>query len=439
MASLRFKAARIGVALLSLLLALAVAEGAVRMLDLLAEAREEAAVLPDPEPIPQEAATAWVMHPFLGWVRRTGTYRDRYKEATGWAEANSRANLLGYHSAFEDYRDLPDEDFVIGIFGGSVAHDLAVAAGDEVARAVEEARPELAGRVRIVNAALGGHKQPQQLLGLIQMRLLEVPLDVVVNLDGFNEVALSVSGISKGHHPMLPNWGKLIRTYGGSHQAMTQEQVLATAEAVRLQRSSQAVLRWLHGHHPLARSELVRAALGAWLRAARNRERRVELRLRQAFEEGADKIVRIPDPCMAAQVEGKGSLHRRFRCLDLVVDLWLDSSTMMAQVAHHMGASYLHFLQPNQHLPGSKPLTGKEQEMADINFARWKEAVEVGYPRLQAASLEIEGRGVTFVDLTPLFKDATQTLYRDSCCHLNREGNRMLAARIGREVAATTP
>ena len=434
--SLRLLAARFGVAMVSLLLALAAAEGLVRALDLFAEARGATEELPDPEPMPEEAVSSWVLHPFLGWVRRPGVYRDRYQQDSGWLEANARANTLGYNSAIEDYRDLREDDLVVGIFGGSVAHDVVVWAGDELVRRLEQARPELAGRVWIINGGQGAHKQPQQLLGLIQMRLLEVPLDMVVNLDGFNEVALSIAGIPRGQHPIMPSLGELVRAYGGSQRAMNQEQVLATAKAVRLKQRAEAVLRWLHGGHPVARSELVRAALGNYVRWNRHERRLMDRTLRRSTDLGADKMLRIPDPCFPKAVGGEATAAERFDCLELVAEVWRQSSLMMARVAEDMGAGFLHVLQPNQHVPGSKPLTAAEQELADTNFAAWTRAVVEGYPQLQAAGRELALDGVAFADLTSLFESSTETLYRDSCCHFNAEGNRLLAGGIADLVEA---
>ena len=50
----------------------------------------------------------------------------------------------------------------------------------------------------ICNFGSGGYKQPQQLAALSEALLLGVPLDVVVNIDGYNEVALGKSDAQRG-------------------------------------------------------------------------------------------------------------------------------------------------------------------------------------------------------------------------------------------------
>ncbi len=39
-----------------------------------------------------------------------------------------------------------------------------------------------------------------------------------------------------------------------------------------------------------------------------------------------------------------------------------------------------------------------------------------------------------FVDLTRIFADVRETIYRDACCHYNRTGNEMIAERMAREI-----
>ena len=86
-------------------------------------------------------------------------------------------NAFGFRSEIEDYRELGEDDFVIGIFGGSVANELTLLGGDTIVATLSERRPELAGRIRILNFGLGGYKQPQQtiLLRGRQLRAIDSP------------------------------------------------------------------------------------------------------------------------------------------------------------------------------------------------------------------------------------------------------------------------
>ena len=91
----------------------------------------------------------------------------------------------------------------------------------------------------------------------------------------------------------------------------------------------------------------------------------------------------------------------------------------------------MHFLQPNQYLPGSKPLmTGEEKWKVFHENYVGRNAVEHGYPLLQQAGQDLTAEGIEFHDLTQLFQETSETTYRDECCHLNETGNAMLAKRI---------
>ncbi|MEM6794047.1 MAG: SDR family NAD(P)-dependent oxidoreductase, partial [Acidobacteriota bacterium] len=127
-----------------------------------------------------------VMHPFLGYVRDPN-FEDPLFAMNPLGLYASRPALPTGEAA----RGEPGEaDLVsVGIFGGSVAVGLARAPS-----LVAELRrsPALAGkRLWIRIFALGGYKQPQQLIALNYALALGEKLDIVINLDGFNDIALA--------------------------------------------------------------------------------------------------------------------------------------------------------------------------------------------------------------------------------------------------------
>ncbi|NJL27620.1 MAG: hypothetical protein HC897_06830 [Thermoanaerobaculia bacterium] len=107
----------------------------------------------------------------------------------------------------------------------------------------------------------------------------------------------------------------------------------------------------------------------------------------------------------------------------------------MAQLAEAHGVRYLHFLQPNQYVEGSKPLSEAEKASAFDPASDWCQGVQGGYPLLQAKGRELKEEGIAFEDLTEIFKTQEGTLYRDTCCHLGLEGNRLLARAVAGRTA----
>lgn len=115
---------------------------------------------------------------------------------------------------------------------------------------------------------------------------------------------------------------------------------------------------------------------------------------------------------------------------------WARSSTIMARLADAMSSRYFHFLQPNQYVPGSKEMVLEERRIAIDPAHPYADPAAAGYPFLMQAGHELAARGVRFVDLTGLFAGDRRILYSDACCHLNAEGYRAMAERIGAVVRA---
>ncbi len=410
---------------------LLVPEGAVRWLDLLAAPRRAAEPKEGAEPKgdADRVLSPLVPHPFLGWVHRPGERREAqrslFPEGRGpaWYRRNNRTNLFGQYSEIDDYRQLDDADFVVGIFGGSVAGDLALVAGDVLVRRLETQRPELSGSVRLVSFAMGGYKQPQQLMALAEAILAGVPLDVVVNLDGVNEIGFGERFARRGVHPLFPHREILTAALELTRGTPSWQEVELMAAVVDERRAAERWRRRATGPL-LAKSELVRAVAGSFVLAAERRAASSEAELRDLLFASAQTVANLPEPC----------LDEPFACLDLIAEIWESSSRSMAALAAERGAVYLHLLQPNQYVRGSKPLSAEEEAEFYDPRGPWAESIRRGYPLLKRRGRALRSAGVEYHDLTKLFHSRQETLYRDTCCHLNVEGNRMLARSIATRI-----
>jgi hypothetical protein len=114
--------------------------------------------------------------------------------------------------------------------------------------------------------------------------------------------------------------------------------------------------------------------------------------------------------------------------------LWARASLLLADFLRQRGIEYFHFLQPNQYLEGSKPLSAEERAHFYRPEGRYGRYARAGYPRLLQAAAEQGLERIHYFDATGLFSEATETVCEDPCCHLNRHGNRMLAEFIVRRV-----
>ena len=177
--SLRQLLPRLLALVLSSLLSLAALEAAIRLFDLWPAQRQAASS--DSTGLPGDAAereqTPYILHPYVGWTRRPDPPAEDAGQAFSWEggtaaewfRLNRRTNRFGQESAIDDYRALRSEDFAVGIVGGSVGLHLALWGGGALIDALQERRPELTGKIRIVNLAQGSYKQPQQLFRLLEI------------------------------------------------------------------------------------------------------------------------------------------------------------------------------------------------------------------------------------------------------------------------------
>ena len=128
----------------------------------------------------------YVVHPYLGFVLDSRFNHTQRLENGGPDALNFGFDLVEPGLFFP-----PDpENLVVAVTGGSAALGLAVHRSDMLRSTILEGAPPPVRRVVILNLALPGFKQPQQLLAVNYLRALGATFDVVVNIDGFNEIAL---------------------------------------------------------------------------------------------------------------------------------------------------------------------------------------------------------------------------------------------------------
>ena len=347
-----------------------------------------------------------VLHPYLGFVQdptRTPVYSE-----LGFPDADVRL-----------YRKDPKR-VVIGIFGGSFADGLARTTKDVFVERLRKS-PRFAGKeVLVLTVCMGGYKQPQQLLALAWLLSLGAHFDVIVNLDGFNEVVLpAVDNMPKGVSPFYPrNWSVRMGSFDATMLAFARQHADLVDERKGWAHAfSSAPLRW---------SVVANLAWKYRDRVLDNRIREVNvaaLAYRPA-ERAATYSARGP----AFSYADDGALY------DDLTRLWKDASLQMQALASANGIAYLHFLQPNQYVAGSKPMGAEERKAAWNETHPYRKSVDLGYPKLVAKGKELRQQGVAFFDLTGILAGHQEPLYVDTCCHLEKPGYDIVAARIADEI-----
>lgn len=377
---------------------------------------DDVAVGPDPR-------SGVVVHPFLGFVLDPAQQDPTVRWVTGTEERRARypVNAFGFLGRRSPIRHRVEDDLVIGIVGGSVAMVLAER-GTQVLEATLRESPVFRDKsFRFVNLAVPGHKQPQQLMTVAYLSTLGGEFDWIINIDGFNEVALyPAENAPKGVFAAFPRgWSDLTSTLADPRR---QELVGAIAYAkARAQAWDDAFSK------PPLRYSLTAALL--WRLGTVHFDSAIQ-RSRAMLRE------HTPDAQSFQAVGPPRAYATQGEMLEDLVSIWERSSSQIETLATASSIEYFHFLQPNQYAPGAKALGEEERRVAYDPDHPYRFGVEAGYPLLARAGSRLRDRGVRFTDLTRLFADVERPLYIDPCCHLNQEGNDLLARAIARSILA---
>ncbi|MBI5433039.1 MAG: hypothetical protein HZA52_09445 [Planctomycetes bacterium] len=317
-------------------------------------------------------------------------------------------------------KDAPGQrSFRVAIFGGSVAQIF----GDEGVPRLEKRLRELPRfrgvQIHWLSFGRGGFRQPQLQAFLAYLFALGVAPDVVLNLDGFNEVALGKQNASLGSHPSfpsVPHWAQLLA------RGADRPQTIALAAAIRDDQTAlDEFAAWA-----LDRG-VERSALAGTL--AVRRANSLRARCLAHFERYTDAL----RSGQARRALSGPALPRDFEDpIGASVAIWAEASRNMRALCEARNILYFHVLQPTLHDPGAKPIHADEERDGAID-ADWLAGVQAGYPRLREAGATLAADGETFFDASRIFERVTEPLYYDNC-HLNEQGNELLAEAFGAQL-----
>ncbi len=342
-----------------------------------------------------------VIHPYLGFVL------DPMQ--------NANASYLGFPRPEDDpLAPGPAGTVTVAFFGGSFALGLSTTGRD----ALRQRLLDHGINARVLTIALGGYKQPQQLHALADLLSRGAPLDVVVNIDGFYEVAIpQAENLPKGVNPFYPRaW--YYRTLHLSDQPTLRRMARASVLSTRRRRWAAAFSRMPAGS----------ITLYAMWRAGNERLRR---QVRQIHEAAAASP--------AAADSGFMTTGPRVPEADVYPEIaahWRSCSLLMKALCDARGILYLHFLQPNQYYEPGRALTETERRIAYTEDHSYRPGVVSGYPLLIEEGARLAAAGVSFHDLTFIYRDLPGDIYEDDCCHPNPHGYGIAAGHVARAIAS---
>lgn len=313
-------------------------------------------------------------------------------------------------------------DIVVVIFGGSVAASLVVApnGGLPLDLALKKS-PLLQGRnVIVVAAAISGGKQPQQLFRLAYLLAIGQHIDLIINVDGFNEFALGQQNIRADLDPVLPAAQNMRPMLSRISQGPATEEFYDIAHQLYASRRAVA-------HHS-AQREQARTGIGyAWATVQEQVSRRQLARVIGRHE----KLVSSKDwgdlkPLFSLD------LPRRVASGDpteMLYDLWLRSSQQMRALATGNGIPYVHIIQPNQYYSKHRFSDGERSVALSIpSNHEFRVGAENGYKLLAAREADLSDQQI--ISAVDLFDGIDEEVYADNCCHYNARGETIFAEYI---------
>jgi hypothetical protein len=290
------------------------------------------------------------------------------------------------------------------IMGGSVAKDLYSYSGDRIKQKLKELERYRNKKINLVVIALGGFKQPQQLLALNYFMALGAEYDIVINFDGFNEIVLPYSDNLPFH--VFPSYPRHWNIYA-REKLDTKVILLIGKQAILKEKQNNCKI---HLVQSIARYSNFRLFL--WQISDNQKTNDIatlEAKIRSAIENS-------PTDYQATGIYT--SINDTTLFFEDQAVFWRKSSEQIAHLSKSADFNYYHFLQPNQYVEGSKELTPEELEIAfESGPFAYKDAAQKGYPLLIEEGKKLIGDNVNFVDLTMLFKNENRTVYNDKCCH----------------------
>lgn len=363
-----------------------------------------------------------IIHPYLGFVYNPDTKENKEKKLRG--ENGVIVNQYGFIDEIDPIQTKKQDTILIGITGGSVAFYFSIKGNDALKRELKKHPKFMNKNIQIIRLALGGFKQPQQLMTLNYLLSIGSEFDIVINIDGFNEAALPVSeNIPANIFPLYPrNWFQQT-----GYQSDVEFFALMGKLAVEKEFRKEITLRFMQS--PLKYTITANLLLARYQKYNAKLISRLEFQMLSYMHSG-QKAERsyLTGPSFS---KDKEKIH------SFIARSWLQCSLLIQAISKSNGFEYFHILQPNQYLPNSKPFSENEKKNAYIEgYHPYKSAVEDIYPLFKENGKTLIKEGVNFKDMTMLFVENPETIYEDTCCHFNLEGNEIFGEAIGKFIVS---
>ena len=370
--------------------------------------------------------TGEALHPYFGPTHKPGVpfAVPASLRAANTPPADLHTNNFGFVSAYDyPFTKQRDNQFVVGLFGGSVGLWFCAVGAD---RLLEDLRRDPFFRDKeLIPLCFSheGYKQPQQLLVLTYFLEIGQTFDLVVNIDGFNDVALAHLNDERGLDISMPSAQHVDGLINLVNQATLTPEKLESLSAIERLRARLTDLAARAQRAPLAAVHVVLD--------------RVYRRTVDEYSRELGRFSNLPSNASQSSLIQVTPRVRTREGSDLYADIanqWARASLMMNELLAARGVRYFHVLQPNQYLT-RHTFSDAEARVALSEESPYRKAVAEGYPALLSTAAHVEPE--RFFNGLDVFDRETSAVYMDNCCHYTRTGNLLLADFIAKSILAS--
>lgn len=361
------------------------------------------------------------LHPFFGYVLKQGAFS---KEDLGL-----KVNSQGFFSLYDyPFIKTDENQFVIGVFGGSVANNFVI--DEYVSKRFSEKlnkAPEFSNKkIVVLNFANGGYKQPQQLLILSYFLALGQKFDLVVNIDGFNEVALSNLNNKAQVDMGMPSVQHIQPLTGLANNSLSPEVMSSIVKISETKKQLRGAINKLDNCNLALCYTLTSLHVKQLVNSYQKQIITYDQNVKQSnTTDNKNNIVYIP--------KNKSVLDDA-SAFEKMAAVWAESSLMMKQLLAKRKVKYFHFIQPNQYYPTKRVFTEEEKQLYLSPDSPYSEAIKKGYPLLLSKVELFQKVKLNIFSAVNILDDTKETVYKDACCHYNQIGDEILATYISNSI-----
>ncbi len=357
-------------------------------------------------------------HPFFGFIQNpSADFRPGFK-----------VNNYGFISPYDyPFKKFKKNQFVIGIFGGSVASDFSIfQIQNKILPQYLKQVPGLQDKEFVIlSFATGGYKQPQQLLILNYFLALGQELDLVVNIDGFNEVALSNLNNKNQINLAMPSIQHISPLTSLANNSLSIKAMQAT---IRIKENKTRINEGLESlqHCYLAACD---ALTSVYVQNLVNNYRKDII----LFEKERSKKQKDEEGSVIFINKNKSILEDS-AAFEQMAWNWAKSSIFMHKVLSASNVPYFHVLQPNQYYQTKRVFGEAEKRIAFNKETPYAKAVELGYPAILGKFPNLQKNNINILNGVKVFDKTKDAVYVDSCCHYNKAGEVIFSNYVGSSI-----